>query len=515
MSYKIIVARYNESLDWVNYMNKSNIVIYNKGNNNIENAIKRPNIGREVESFFHYIVNNYYDLPDYVLFVQGNPFDHMKNISPTNFQENIDNLINSGVNDIMGLFTSKMSEQHYTYPSIKSKEYYSLFFEGDVPDNSIFAPGCQYIIPKENILNRPIQFYMRIHSMTLNTKIMTITESCYGKHTFDVNSIDGWCLERLILFCFIKELQISSIMKQKRYLITGGAGFIGSTLVNKLSLDNSIVVLDNLFTGDINYIKPNDNIHFIEGNILDNDKLHLTGYIDGIYHFAAMSKVFPSLENKDMINFCVEQNVIGTINVLKYATSFNRPIKVIYSASSTYYGLNPIPNSETQPSDCQTPYALSKYCGELYCELFYKLYNLPNVRLKYFMVYGPNEPNSGSYAIVTGIFLKRMKQGLPLLIHGDGSQTRDFVHVDDICQANILAMNNHELVNETINVGTGEMISIKELANLISPNQVHVDSRKIDLKNTLCDISKLRNKLDWVPTKKIKDYIENEVLNAR
>jgi nucleoside-diphosphate-sugar epimerase len=297
-------------------------------------------------------------------------------------------------------------------------------------------------------------------------------------------------------------------MKQKRYLITGGAGFIGSTLVNRLSENHNLVVIDNLFTGNLSYIKPNDNIHFIQGDILDMNTLYVSGYVDGIYHFAAMSKVLPSLENKDMINFCVEQNIVGTINILKHASSFIRPMKVVYSASSTYYGLNSIPNIETQHQDCQTPYALSKYCGELYCELFYKLYNVPSVRLKYFMVYGPNEPSSGSYAIVTGIFLKRVKEGLPLLIHGDGSQTRDFVHVDDICHANILAM-NLDLTNDTINVGTGEMISIKELANLISPNQIHIESRKIDLKHTLCETTRLKNTFNWIPTKRIKDYMLN------
>jgi nucleoside-diphosphate-sugar epimerase len=123
------------------------------------------------------------------------------------------------------------------------------------------------------------------------------------------------------------------------------------------------------------------------------------------------------------------------------------------------------------------------------------------------MVYGPNEPSTGSYAIVTGIFLKRKRENLPLLIHGDGSQTRDFVHVEDICQANILAMENEDLVNETINVGTGEMISIKELADLISADQIHVEGRKIDLKHTLCDTTKLKEKLGFIPSKKIKDYI--------
>jgi nucleoside-diphosphate-sugar epimerase len=511
MSYKIIIARYNECLKWINKMNIDNIVIYNKGNDYVENAIQKKNIGREVESFFHYIVNNYYDLPDYLIFVQGNPFDHMKNINEDNFQDEIDKLINSGISDIMPLFTNIYNETHRKFPFILSYEYYSYFFEGDIPQESSFASGCQYIIPKQNILSRPIQFYMKIHAMTLNTNILTSHDSHYEYKEMDVNSIDGWCIERLMYFFFCKQIPISNIMKQKRYLITGGSGFIGSTLVNTLSNDHNIVVIDNLTTGDIKYIQMNNNIHFIEGNILDNDKLYLVGYVDGIFHLAAMSKVFPSLESKDMVNFCVEQNVLGTINILKYASSFNKPMKVIYSASSTYYGMNAIPNIETQISDCQTPYALSKYCGEMFCELFYKLYNVPSVRLRYFMVYGPNEPSTGSYAIVTGIFLKRKHNNLPLLIHGDGSQTRDFVHVDDICKANILAMNNPELLNETINVGTGEMVSIKDLANMISLNQMHIESRKIDLKNTLCDTAKLKEKLNWIPNKKIEDYIKLQV----
>ncbi len=298
-------------------------------------------------------------------------------------------------------------------------------------------------------------------------------------------------------------------MKQRRYLITGGAGFIGSTLVNRLSRDNSVVVVDNLITGNIDNIKMNDNIQFINGNILDNDILKSVGCVDGIFHLAAMSKVLPSLESPDMIDFCVQQNISGTINILKYANSYTPPIKVIYSASSTYYGLNPVPHIESQLPDCQTPYALSKYCGELYCEMFSRLYNVPTVRLRYFMVFGPNEPSTGPYAVVTGIFLKRKRENLPLLIHGDGSQTRDFVHVEDVCNANILARENKELINDTINVGTGTMISIKELADLISPNQKYVEKRKIDLNATLCETTKLKEKLNWIPINYIQNYIKS------
>jgi len=508
-TYTLVIAKYNESVDWVNKMNKDNVIIYNKGTSCNQSVISKKNIGREVESFMYHIVNNYYTLPDYLVFVQGHPFDHFDTeyIDEDNFQSKLDALIESKPTDVQHLFRKIYVEDHYHYPSMKTPEYYSLFFDSPVPPKSIFASGCQYIVPKENILSRPIQFYMKVHAMTLNTTVLTERESSFGNVPFDIMSINGWCLERLLLQLFSKNIPSSPFMCKKRYLITGGAGFIGSRLVNILSKENSIVVIDNLCTGNINYIHMNSNIQYIQGDILNNDIFTRVGYIDGIFHFAAMSKVLPSLDNKDMMNFCVEQNVLGTINVFKYASSFNRAIKVIYSASSTYYGLNDIPNVETQPQDCQTPYALSKFCGELFCELFYRMYKVPNVRLKYFMVYGPNEPSNGSYAIVTGIFLKRKREGLPLIIHGDGMQTRDFVHVDDICKANILAMNNAELVNDTINVGTGEMISIKELADLISPNQEFIEKRQVDLQHTLCDTTRLNEKLGWVPENKIRQYI--------
>jgi UDP-glucose 4-epimerase len=124
------------------------------------------------------------------------------------------------------------------------------------------------------------------------------------------------------------------------------------------------------------------------------------------------------------------------------------------------------------------------------------------------MVFGPNEPNTGSYAVVSGIFLKRKSENLPLMIHGDGSQTRDFVHVEDIAKANILAMKSN-LYNETINIGTGTMVSIKELANMISPNQIHTEKRKVDLEATLCDTTKCESLLGWKPTKLIRDYINS------
>ena len=337
MSYKIIIARYNESLDWTRKLIKENLIIYNKGSplDPIEFPPSimetRQNLGRESESFFHYIINHYDNLPDYVIFLQGNPFDHMDGITPENFKENIDILLQSKPDDVMPFMHGAIYEEHYRFPSIKSKEYAQLFFNVDFPQGTIFSAGCQYLIPKQNILARPIQFFMRIHGMLLNQKEFTNHVASLEPYDFDLYSINAWCLERLVLFIFSSKIPLQENMKQKKYLVIGGAGLNGSNLVNILSKDNTVIVLDNLTAGDLNTIKMNDNIHFIHGSILDSQILDTVGYVDEIFHFAGMSKVTSSVENTD-IHFCADKNILGTLNVLKFASSYRKPMKVVYCA---------------------------------------------------------------------------------------------------------------------------------------------------------------------------------------
>jgi hypothetical protein len=210
-SYNIVISRYNENLDWVNKLNKEYVYIYNKGNTVVENSTKRENIGREIETFLYHIIVNYDNLPDYLILLQGNPFDHMNNIDPDNLQINIDLLINSNIENIQPLFCNTHYENHGVYPSIKSSQYYSLFFDGIVPSQSIFSPGCQYIIPKKNILNRSIHFYTLLHYMSSNSKIVDVNESCYGNHLFDQTAIDPWCLERLLMFVFCEHIRSTQL----------------------------------------------------------------------------------------------------------------------------------------------------------------------------------------------------------------------------------------------------------------------------------------------------------------
>ena len=208
-----------------------------------------------------------------------------------------------------------------------------------------------------------------------------------------------------------------------------------------------------------------------------------------------MSRSAASLDN---IEICTTNNVFGTQNVLTAAREVGVG-KVVYSGSSTYYGSQDVPHVEGMKPDFLNFYGLTKYTGEEYCLMFDKLYGLPSVVLRYFNVYGPRQPEVGVYALVLGIFLKRHAEGKPLEIHGSGLQRRDFIHVRDVARANLAAYESG-VRGEVINIGSGTNVSVKELANMISPaNQIQGPQRKGDAKETLADISKALRLLNWRP----------------
>jgi UDP-glucose 4-epimerase len=172
--------------------------------------------------------------------------------------------------------------------------------------------------------------------------------------------------------------------------------------------------------------------------------------------------------------------------------------RFIYSGSSTYYGSRTPPHRESDPPDFLNIYGLTKRVGEQYCLLFDQGFGLPCIVLRYFNVYGPRQPETGAYALVLGIFLRRAAEGKTLEIHGDGQQRRDFVHVRDVVAANIAALSS-TLRGEVFNVGSGTNISVQELADMISPDQVHTEGRKGDSAATLADIAKIKAALGWSP----------------
>jgi nucleoside-diphosphate-sugar epimerase len=280
----------------------------------------------------------------------------------------------------------------------------------------------------------------------------------------------------------------------KKILVTGGAGFIGSHLCEGLlARGYTVRVLDSLVYGQREWV-PQE-CEFIEGDIRDMAACTkaATG-MDGVLHCAAMSRSGPS---QDQIDVCTQSNITGTQNMLLAARDAGVK-RFIYSGSSTYYGNRPPPHREDDPPDILNIYGLTKRVGEQYTLLFDQDFNLPSVVLRYFNVYGPRQPETGAYALVLGIFLRRAAEGKTLEIHGDGSQRRDFVHVRDVVAANIAALESTAR-GTVFNVGSGTSLSVKELADMISPSQVHAPGRKGDSLATLADISRIKAALGWTP----------------
>lgn len=288
-------------------------------------------------------------------------------------------------------------------------------------------------------------------------------------------------------------------------LVTGGAGFIGSHLSQAL-LDKGyqVRVLDNLSYGNRSWV-PTD-AELIEGDITDLSVcVRAMRGVVGVFHCAAMSRSGPSMDN---IDACTQTNIVGTQHILTAARDEGVK-KIIYSGSSTYYGNQPVPHREyATPGEFLNVYALSKRVGEQYCLLFDETYNLPCIILRYFSVYGPRQPREGAYALVMGIFLERWAQSAYLEIHGDGEQRRDFIHINDVVNANILAFESN-IHHEIFNIGSGTNTSIKELANIISPNQIHQPRRSNDAESTLADISQTTDKLQWKPTVSLEEGIKD------
>ena len=293
-------------------------------------------------------------------------------------------------------------------------------------------------------------------------------------------------------------------------LVTGGAGFIGSHLVDELiALGHQVVVIDNE--------SSECNEKFYWNDKADNHKLDVCDYeftkdlyegVDYVFHLAAESRLQTAILNP--IN-AVMKNSVGTCTVLQCAREAGVK-KVMYSSTSSAYGMNKFPNYETDPNDCLNPYSVSKVSGEELCKLYTKLYGLKTIIFRYFNVYGDRSPTTGQYAPVIGIFKKQKDNQEPLTIVGDGLQQRDFVNVLDVANANIMAMLanlSDECYGEVYNIGSGENISILEIAQIMSNDYVHIPPREGEARTTLANIDKARTTFGWKPKIKVEEWIQN------
>jgi UDP-glucose 4-epimerase len=296
-----------------------------------------------------------------------------------------------------------------------------------------------------------------------------------------------------------------------KVIVTGGCGFIGSTLVDKLvSMDFKVVVIDNESADTHEQFYYNSKAHYFKYDIADYvNTRSLYENVDYVFHLAAESRIQPAILNPIQ---AVKTNVLGTETVLQCSREAGVK-KVIYSSTSSAYGLkNECPLKEDMLTDCLNPYSVSKVSGEELCKMYTKLFGLKTVIFRYFNVYGDREPTKGQYAPIVGLFLRQLKAGESLTIVPDGTQRRDFTHVDDVVQANILAMQvEHEHYGEIFNVGTGTNNSILELADMISDNRKFIQPRIGESYITLADNSKIKTVLGWNPTVDIKDYIKGKL----
>ena len=292
-----------------------------------------------------------------------------------------------------------------------------------------------------------------------------------------------------------------------KVLVTGGAGFIGSHLVDLL-LENGlkVTVLDNFSTGrrqNLDHVL--DKIELVECDISIKGKwIECFADIDWVFHLAALADIVPSI-NEPSAYF--EANVSGAFNVLEAAKQFNIG-RFIYSASSSCYGIpDEYPTAESSPLRPQYPYALTKLLGEQLVMHWSNVYNLPCVSLRFFNVYGPRARTSGTYGAVMGVFLAQKLASKPLTIVGNGEQTRDFTYVTDIAKALFCAAQSNSQ-SQIYNVGSGRTVSINRLAKLIGGETVNIPKRPGEPDCTFADITKISRDLQWEPTIEISEGVQ-------
>tara|TARA_Y100000114_G_C11739960_1_gene318369 strand:- start:414 stop:1307 length:894 start_codon:yes stop_codon:yes gene_type:complete len=293
-----------------------------------------------------------------------------------------------------------------------------------------------------------------------------------------------------------------------RALVTGGAGFIGSNIVDELiDRGHQVVVIDN------ESAEENDRFYWNEK--AENHKLDICDYkkieplfknIDYVFHLAAQSRIQPAVKNPIRT---VRVNCEGTTNILQ-ASRENGVKKVIYSSTSACYGLaNEPPLHEEMNTDCLNPYSVTKVGGEEICKMYTKLFGLKTVTFRYFNVYGDRQPTRGQYAPVIGLFKKQKDSGKPMTVVGDGLQTRDYTNVKDVVRANILAAESKRVGNgEVINIGVGKSYSVMDLVDMIGGEHVFIPPRIGESRHTLADVSKASYLLEWKPEINLEDWLE-------
>jgi UDP-glucose 4-epimerase len=304
-------------------------------------------------------------------------------------------------------------------------------------------------------------------------------------------------------------------LTDRRTLVTGGAGFVGSNLVKRLIREGArVTVLDDLFTGRRENL-PAEGIEFVEGSVCDPGIVErLVAANDLVFHLAARNIVVSTRNPREDF----ETNIGGTLNVLLAARAAGGK-KVVYTSSTSVYG-NPrhLPINEDDHLSLLTPYAVSKLAGENYCMAFYESYELPTTAVRYSNIFGPGQDPANPYCGVVAKFLDSLLAGRSPVIHGDGNQTRDFTYIDDAVEATVLAGISDRSLGEVFNVGTGVETRVNELAATLirltgmQVSTTHTNRRDVDnIRRRVVNIEKTRRALRWVPEVTLEEGLRRTV----
>ena len=284
-----------------------------------------------------------------------------------------------------------------------------------------------------------------------------------------------------------------------RVLVTGGVGFVGTNLIKRLiKEEHEVFSFDNYSTGKKENEQEGCTYIDIDINNLEHLDKALFNDIDVIFHMAALARIQPSLKRPQE---SLHANVNGTINILELGRLNNIPL-IYAGSSSVHHGLY------------GSPYAWSKHAGEQLCELYSKVYGLSTAICRFYNVYGPHQLETGEYSTVLGIFERQLRDGQPLTITGDGKQRRDFTHVDDIVDG-LYKCIGKDLRADIFELGRGKNFSINEIVDMFKTEREYIPARKGEYPVTLCDTSLAKEKLGWVPTKNLEDYISEVISDEK
>jgi nucleoside-diphosphate-sugar epimerase len=303
-----------------------------------------------------------------------------------------------------------------------------------------------------------------------------------------------------------------------KYLVTGSCGFIGSNLVDMLiSQGHEVVGIDNLSSDAHDNFYYNDKAIYYEHNITDCvmcSDIFNRHRPDKVFHLAAEARIQNCINDPSK---CMETNVLGTEIMLSLSKKYSIN-RFVFMSTSAIYGMGNAPNVESDIPDCLNAYSFSKFFGENLCKMYSMNYGLDTVCFRGFNIYGNRMPSKGQYALVIGIFKKLLQEGKSLTITGTGNQSRDFIHVDDVCRALISGAESQESqIGCIYNVGSGKSITIKTIGDMMKKKYnnklpyTFIPSREGEAKSTEANIEKIKNKLKWEPTIEISSWINEKI----